>query len=247
MKRQGLVKSLGIEVKDLYSADSITLSIETKDDLTREELYLKEMGSPTPRIDVYQNIHCVMFHSGISSNRWALLCLDQRGPDVIEETDWLQETAKSGVAVVGTDITVKNSAANTLSRILRVVSYLDLRRDIVDAQHTLVCGTGEYGLWALIAGILDERVAGIIIIEPPAAVYIPDHEELRFADLVELFLREKSRDLAILGIPDNDTEQIQTVKEIQGLDRSASLHIEKESNKDLIKQTILSMTGRERT
>ena len=205
MKREALVKTLGVEVKDPYSADTITLGIETKDGLTREELYLKEMGSPTPQIDVYQNIHCVMSHSGELSNRWAILCLDQGGTDVIEGTDWLRETAKSGATVVGTDITVVQSVAQELSvtqllsRILRVVSYLDLRRDIVDARHTLICGTGEYGLWALIAGILDERVAGIIMIDPPTAMQLPDREALALGELVELFLREAARDLAILG------------------------------------------------
>ncbi len=246
MKREALVSTLGIEVKDPYSADTITLGIETRGALTREELYLKEMGSPTPRIDVYQNIRCVMFHSGASSNRWSLLCLDQRGPGVVEGTDWIQETAKSGVTVVGTDITVDLSDAQLLSRILRVVSYLDLRRDIVDARHALLCGTGEYGMWALIAGILDERVAGIIMIDPPTAVHLPDSKALKLAELVELFLGEAARDLAILGIPGNDAEQMQTVEALQHMSRADSLRIEKESNTELIKQTILAMTGRER-
>ena len=246
-------------MKDPYRADTITLGIETRGALTREELYLKEMGSPTPRIDVYQNIRCVMFHSGASSNRWSLLCLDQRGPGVVEGTDWIQETAKSGVTVVGTDITVEQSVAQKqsvaqeqsvaqiLSRILRVVSYLDLRRDIVDARHALLCGTGEYGMWALIAGILDERVAGIIMIDPPTAVHLPDSKALKLAELVELFLGEAARDLAILGIPGNDAEQMQTVEALQHMSRADSLRIEKESNTELIEQTILAMTGRERT
>jgi len=253
MKREALVKTLGIEVKDPYSADTITLGIETKDGLTREELYLKEMGSPTPKIDVYQNIHCVMSHSGESSNRWALLCLDQKGPVVIEETDWLQDTAKSGVTVVGTDITGEHSDANvhsdaqSLSRILRVVSYLDLRRDIVHARHTLVCGTGEHGLWALIAGILDERVAGIIMIDSPAAIQLPDREVLALGELVELFLHEKARGLAILGTRNIDAEHMQTVETLQKADQTESLQIEKESNKELIEQTILGLISREKT
>jgi len=247
MNREALVRTLGVETKDPYSADTITLGIETKDGLTREELYLKEMGSPTPKIDVYQNIHCVMSHSGGSSNRWAILCLHQRGPDVIEETDWLQDAAESGVTVVGTDITAELSVAQLSSRMLRVVSYLDLRRDIVHARHTLVCGTGEYGLWALIAGILDERVAGIIMIEPPTALQLPERAVLALGELVELFLREAARDLAILGTADIDAEQMQVMEGLQKSDQTESLQIEKESNKELIEQTILGMTSREKT
>jgi len=165
---------------------------------------------------------------------------------VIEGTDWLQDAAQSGVTVVGTDITVELSVAQLLSRILRVVSYLDLRRDIVDARHALLCGTGEYGMWALIAGILDERVAGIIMIDPPTAVPLPDSKALKLAELVELFLGEAARDLAILGISGNDAEQMQTVEALQRMNRADSLRIEKESNTELIEQTILAMTGRER-
>lgn len=247
MNREALVTTLGIEVKDPYSADTITLGIETRDGLTREELYLKEMGSPTPRIDVYQNIHCMMSHSGGSSNRWAILCLDQRGPDVIEGTDWLRDAAQSGVTVVGTDITVELSVAQLLSRILRVVSYLDLRRDIVDARHTLLCGTGEYGMWALIAGILDERVAGIIMIDPPTALHLPDREALKLAELVELFHQEEARALVILGTADIGAEQMQTMDSLQRSDKADTLRIEKENSREKIQQTIQSMAKKERT
>ena len=149
--------------------------------------------------------------------------------------------------MVGTDITVELSVAQLLSRILRVVSYLDLRRDIVDARHTLLCGTGEYGMWALIAGILDERVAGIIMIDPPTALHLPDREALKLAELVELFHQEEARALVILGTADIGAEQMQTMDSLQRLDKADSLRIEKENSREKIQQTIQSMAKKERT
>jgi hypothetical protein len=183
MDRDSLIDAIGFTIKDPYSADTITLRIDTPHGLYREELYLEEMGSPTPKLEVYGNITCVLIRSETSTERAAIIFLHVGKPSELIDIPWVRKAARAGTKIVGVDIDPDETNANATARILRVVSYLCLRRDIIDPDRIFICGKGIYGMWALVAGIIDERVSGVILVEPMFELSLPDGQSLITAQL----------------------------------------------------------------
>ena len=75
MDRESLIDAIGLVIKDPFSADTITLKMDTSHGLFREELYLKEMGSPNPRLEMYGNIRCVLIRLEKPKERSAIIFL----------------------------------------------------------------------------------------------------------------------------------------------------------------------------
>ena len=246
MNRQALMDAAGVSLKDPYSADTITLGIESRQGIVTEEFYLKEMGSPTPKAEVYGNILCVSVRSEAAADGSALIVLRPGGPEdlpgprpgaslknrlqKIIETPWLKEAALSGTVLIEALTGERESLDETVSRILRVVSYADLRKDIIHGDRIFLYAEGELGARALIAGVLDERVKGALLLDPPVRIPLSGGGLLNTAEAAGLF---QPRRLACLGPPDIEEVFAATAQEYRRDGKASCLRLEPGGGEEL--------------
>ncbi len=242
MDRDSLIDAIGFTIKDPYSADTITLRIDTAHGLYREELYLKEMGSPTPKLEVYGNIPCVLIRSETSTERASIIFSHAGKPSELIDIPWVRKAAGAGTKIVGADIDPDETHANATARILRVVSYLCLRKDIIDPDRIFLFGNGIYGMWALVAGIIDERVAGVILVDPMFELSLSNGQPLITAQLGGLL---SPRPLAILGIQNPETVFADTMESYKGKGQEFCLRLEEGNSDDLLDEVSQWMLRKE--
>jgi hypothetical protein len=200
MDRGSLARLLRFKPLDLHSVDSLTRGIRTQDGVNQEELYLKEMGDPTPSEDRYGNIPCLLLHSTEVSKRIALIYLQEAEPaPLLDTASWLTEVTRSGVIVLGMRISTDGGLGRTVARVTKGVSYLTLRRDLVDYRRIILWGRGEPGVWGLLSAVLDERASGVVLETPPQELVVGNGEVLRTADVCSLL---PPRRLAVIGLAD---------------------------------------------
>jgi hypothetical protein len=203
MNHGSLARLLGFQPVDLHSVDSLTRGIQTQNGVKVEELYLKEMGDPTPSEDRYRNIPCTLLHSTEVSERIALIYLQAAEPaPLLEAASWLKAVIRRGIIVLGMRISQDDALGRTVARVSKGVSYLTLRRDLVDDRQIVLWGNGEPGVWGLLAAILDERASGVVLETPPRELSGGTGEVLRTADVCSLL---PPRRLAVIGLSDLDT------------------------------------------
>jgi hypothetical protein len=203
MNRGSLARLLGFQPIDLHSVDSLTRGIRTQDGVKVEALYLKEMGDPTPSEDRYGNIPCTLLHSTEVSERIALIYLQaaETAP-LLDAASWLKAVIRRGIIVLGMRISQDDALGRMVTRVSKGVSYLTLRRDLVDYRQIVLWGSGEPGVWGLLAAILDERASGVVLETPPRELSVGGSEVLRTADVCALL---PPRWLAVIGLPDSET------------------------------------------
>jgi hypothetical protein len=238
MDREYLANALGYAIRDPYSADAIILGMKSIRGLSREELFIKEMGSPTPQKEVYGNIRCVLFRSETQNCRSAVVLVRPDAPSVIDESPWLKEIAHTGITVVGIEIAAEESPANATNRVVRSVSYLNLRRSIAEKGRIFLCGFGKHATWALIAGILDDRIRGLILVDPLLELSLPEGRTLPTPELTSLFV---PRPLALLGMRNNEKAFAKTQHAYRDAESESAIRFELESGPKLIRETILWM------
>ena len=254
MDRESLREATRITLKDPYSADSITLGMKSRDGLLIEEFYLKEMGSPSPKAEVYDNILCLSIRSEALSGRPVLeespvlkespvlIVLQPGGPGNLDKTRWLLEAAASGIVLIGMEVRKGEPLDKTVSRALRVVSYADLRRDIIGRDRIFLYGEGEPGTRALIAGALDERVAGIMVLDPEVRFPIEGERSLSTAEAAGLL---PPRRLACLGLPDIRDIFAETTAAYARMGKGSRLRLETGRSEGLLKELSLWVTEQE--
>lgn len=231
MDRKSLIDALGLEIKDPFSADTITLKMDTTHGMFREELYLKEMGSPNPRLDLYGNIRCVLIRPEKPTQRSGILFLQPEDPSNLLDIPWVRKAMEQGVQFAGADIVANEAHTNALVRILRVVSYLALRRDALEPDRIFICGKGLYGVWAMVAAVLDERISGVVLIESPSEINLPNGQSLTTNQLGKLL---SPKPLAIIGTQTAEKEFADTITFYKEKERDICLRIEPESGDDLL-------------
>lgn len=178
---------------DLHSVDSLTRSIQTMNELTVEDLYLKKFSSPTPSEDQYENIPCILMRPQ-TSTRSVILYLHKGNLIDLVEASKVRDMVEQGFTVFGIDLTENDAIGQIVAEILKGVSYLTLRRDIVD--HIYCWGNGKPGLWALLAAIFDERIASLVIEDVPMELKSRTGSILRTPELCTLVV---PRRLALLN------------------------------------------------
>lgn len=225
MNRESLASLIRFKTVDLYSVDSLTRGIRTQDGLKIEELYLKEIGDPTPSEDRYGNIPCILLQSTGLSERSALIYLQEEGSTPLDTASWLKEVARGGVIVLGMNVSKEGSLGRTVARVLKGVSYLNLRRDIVDYGQIFLWGNGEPGVWGLLSAILDERASGVVLEEAPREVVLGTGEVLWTAEVCDLL---PPRRLAVIGLPDVNTAFERTKKVYDRGGNAEAFRFEKE-------------------
>jgi hypothetical protein len=152
---------------DRYSVDNQIHGFSTQGGLKREDLFLKEIPSSHPLAKRYEDIPCVIIRSEIVADRSALICLHEQGTMAVESLPWIRQTASKGVVIVGIDASKKDPLGKRVAKILSGMTYLALRLEIVDPECICFWGEGEPGVWAFLASVLDERVAGLILDSVP--------------------------------------------------------------------------------
>ena len=253
MDRKTLSDQLGLMIVDRYSADTITLGIKAVDGLIREALYLKEVGAPSPSVGRYGNIHCVLWRPGRPAACPGLIVLDPSGRAAVDRTPWLRELARSGVVVLGLDFP-KEAAAEATSTVLKAVTYLDLRRDVVASRRIFISAAGKHSAWGLAAAALDDRVAGVALVDPVLRVELPDGRSLS-VPLVDPALRVNlpggrsfsvtavaellpPRRLAVLGVQDGAAALSGTVAAYAAASREEALRLEDAGGTDQVGDAI---------
>ena len=231
MDLESLIHHISLKIVDPYSVDTITRSITKLDGLRREELLLKETGSPSPRLETYGNIPCVMVGSLKKSTRTALLVVSEEGTKALVRFPFLEDIADEGLNLIVVDA-VAESTARTVARVLRVVSYADLRRDIIDHARIFLCGLGRVGVWGLVAAAVDERVSGVVAVNVPASVSLPASGSLMVAEIAGLVAPRK---LAIVGASNPEKVFARTIDAYKR--KTASLRFEKEDS-DVVRRAV---------
>lgn len=230
MNRESLASLINFNMEDRYSVDSLARGIRTQGGLRREEFYLKEISSGHPLEDRYENIPCVLIRSESFSERSALIYLHEEGSVVLDRSSWIREIASGGVILLGIGISRGDPLGKIVVKVLRGVSYLNLRRDIVDPERIFCWGKGEPGMWGLLSAALDERVSGLIMEEVPLELVLEGEKALKTAEICELL---PPRRLALLGIPDADRAFEGAKESYKSMGRAEALRFEKESGEDV--------------
>lgn len=231
MDREYLTSLIACETIDFYSVDSLTCGFRTQGGLKREEFCLAEMESiSTNPIEGDYNVHCVLIRSESSSERSALIYLHEEGSEVLDRSSWIRGIASGGVVILGIDIPRGDPFGKIVTKVHKGVSYLHLRRDIVDPERIFCWGKGEPGMWGLLTAALDERVSGLIMEKVPLELVLDGRKVLKTAEICELL---PPRRLALLGVPDAN-RAFEGVKEIyKSMGRAEALRFEKGSGEDV--------------
>lgn len=185
MDRESLRDRLRLRLVDPRSCDTVTQSIRREDGCLHEELYLKEIPDANPSLETHGNIPCVLLRPEDGARRPAFLLgysPDRSRGDLLERMEGLVafDAVVLGVQVSPTD------GRETVSRLLRGVSYLSLRRDAVDITRVYLFGADNLAGWALVAAALDDRVRGVLAIDPPYTVHLEDQAPVAVTELAEL-------------------------------------------------------------
>jgi hypothetical protein len=176
-------KIIGLRRIDLHSVDSLTRSMRTRDIFRMESLFLKDVSSPSPTEDKFENVPCELIQSSRSTIRSALIYISDGGEVKLDNPTWVREVAKGGLVVLGISLPQGEPLARAIAKSLKGVSYLDLRRDIVDRGEIFLWGRGELGVWSLISAVMDARIKGVVLEDPPHELILEGGESVATAEV----------------------------------------------------------------
>jgi hypothetical protein len=178
LDRTQLATIVGLKSIDLHSVDSLARSMRTQDSFRIEHLFLKAVSDPSPSEGRFENVPCVLIQSSRSTRRASLLFIQRAGEVTLDDPPWVREAACGGWAVLGISLPTGEPLAKAVAKALKGVSYLDLRRDIVDRGEIVVWSRGESGVGGLISAVLDDRVKGVVAENLPRELSLPSGESI---------------------------------------------------------------------
>ncbi|KON26399.1 hypothetical protein AC480_05705 [miscellaneous Crenarchaeota group archaeon SMTZ1-55] len=146
--------------------------MHTHDGFTIEDLFLKTRSSPSPSEDQFENVPCVLIQPSTPPRRAAVLYLHGGEEVTLDDPPWVRGVVGDGMIVLGASLPRGEPLASAVAKTLKGVSYLDLRRDIVDRGEIVVWSQGDLGVVGLIAAVLDERVKGVVVEVLPPEVFV---------------------------------------------------------------------------
>ncbi len=196
MDRTRLAQIVDLNRMDLHSVDSLMRSVKTHDSFKIESLFLKAVSSPSPSEDQFENVPCVLIQSTASPHHAALLYLQGDTEVILDDPPWIRAVARGGLIVLGISLPKGEPLARAVAKILKGVSYLDLRREIVDRGEIVIWGRGKVGVWGLIAAVLDDRVKGVVVEDLPLELTVDDGNSIETTVICGLLPPKK---LLILG------------------------------------------------
>lgn len=174
MDHTHLRKIVNLDRVDRHSVDSLMRSMSAQDGFTIERLFLKTESSPSPSEDRFDNVPCVLIQSTDTTHRAAVLYIHGGREVTLEDPPWVREVAGGGLVVGGITLPMGDPLASAVAKVLKGVSYLDLRRDLVDHGVIVVWSQGDSGVSGLVAAVLDDRVAGVVAQDLPLEVSLRD-------------------------------------------------------------------------
>lgn len=241
MDREYLEKITGLRRVDLYSADSLTRSIRRRDIFRIENFSLKEVSSPSPSEDRFENVPCVLIQSTSSTIRSTLIYIKDDGVVKLDNPTWVREAAYGGLLVLGISLPKGEPLAKAVAKSLKGVSYLDLRRDIVDHGEIFFWGKEEPGVWGLISAVMDDRVKGVVIEDPPHELTLESGEAVETAEVCKLLPPKR---LVVLGHSGKSEFFDGVIKAYTEAGRRENLRFEEETGQDVMKKIINWVLGR---
>lgn len=236
-----LEKIMGLKRIDLHSVDSLTRSIRTQDSLRIESLFLKELSSPSPSEDRYENVPCVLIQSSRSTTRSALIYIKDDGVVELDNPTWVREVAYMGLVVLGMSLPKGEPLARAVAKSLKGVSYLDLRRDIVDRGEIVFWGREEPGVWGLISAVMDDRVKGVVIEDPPHELLLEGGGSVETAEVCRLLPPKR---LVVLDHRGRNEFFDGVIKAYREAGREENLRFEEKTDWDAIREIINWVLGR---
>lgn len=241
MNRKYLAKIMDLRRIDLHSVDSLTRSISTQDSVRIESLFLKGVSSPSPSEDRYENVPCVLIQSSRATTRSALIYLKDDGVVQLDHPTWVREAAYGGLVVFGISLPKGEPLARAVAKSLKGVSYLDLRRDIVDRGEIVFWGREEPGVWGLISAVMDNRVKGVVIKNPPHELLLEGGESVKTAEVCGLLPPKR---LVVLGHGVRNEFFDGVIKAYREVGREENLRFEEETDRDVMRKTVTWVLGR---
>jgi hypothetical protein len=241
LNREYLAKITDLRRIDLHSVDSLTRSISTQDSVKIENLFLKGVSSPSPSEDRYENVPCVLIQSSKATTRSALIYLKDDGVVQLGHPTWVREAAYGGLVVFGISLPKGEPLARAVAKSLKGVSYLDLRRDIVDRGEIVFWGREAPGVWGLISAVMDNRVKGVVIENPPHELPLDDGESVETAEVCGLLPPKK---LVVLGHGGRNEFFEGVIKAYREAGREENLRFEEETGRDAMREIFNWVLGR---
>ena len=241
MDRKYLAKVTDLRRIDLHSVDSLTRSIITQDHFRIESFSLKEVSSPSPSEDRFENVPCVLIQSTSSTLRSTLIYINDDEEIKLDNPTWVREAACEGLVVLGMNLPKGEPLRKAVAKSLKGVSYLDLRRDIVDHGEIFFWGKEEPGVWGLISAVLDDRVKGVVIENPPNELNLENGESVKTVDICKLLPPKK---LVVLGHSGKSVFLDGIIKAYTETGQRENLKLEEETGPNVMKKIINWVLGR---
>jgi hypothetical protein len=240
LNREYLEKIVDLRRIDLHSVDSLTRSISTQDSVRIERLFLKGVSSPSPSEDRYENVSCVLFQSSRATTRSALIYLKGDGVVQLDHPTWVREAANGGLVVFGISLPKGEPLARAVAKSLKGVSYLDLRRDIVDRGEIVFWGREAPGVWGLVSAVLENRVKGVVLEDPPHELPVDDGESVATAEVCRLLPPKR---LVVLGHGGSNEVFEGIIKAYSEAGREENLRFEEETDREVMQKTVTWVLG----
>jgi hypothetical protein len=241
LDRKYLAKITDLRRIDLHSVDSLTRSIRTQDNFRIESFSLKEVSSPSPSEDRFENVPCVLIQSTSSTIRSTLIYINDDREIKLDNPTWIREAASGGLVVLGISLPKGEPLAKAVAKSLKGVSYLDLRRDIVDYGEIFFWGKEEHGVWGLISAVLDDRIKGVVIENPPQELTLASGESVKTVEVCKLLPPKR---LVVLGHGGKSEFIDGVIKAYTEADRRENLRFEEETGRDVMEKIINWVLGR---
>ncbi len=186
MDRTYLARLVDVRRMDRHSVDSLMRSMHTHDGFKIESLFLKTRSSPSPSEDQFENVPCVLIQPSTPPRRAAVLYLHGGEEVTLDDPPWIRGVVGDGMIVLGASLPGGEPLASVVAKTLKGVSYLDLRRDIVDRGEIVVWSRGDSGVGGLIAAVLDERVKGVVVEDLPPEIPVDGGVSIEVAAICSL-------------------------------------------------------------
>jgi hypothetical protein len=241
LNREYLAKITGLRRVDLHSVDCLIRSIRTQDSFRIESLFLKEVSNPSPLVDRFENVPCVLIQSTRSTIRSTLIYIKDDGVVELDNPTWVREVAGGGLVVFGISLPPGEPLARAVAKALKGVSYLDLRRDIVDRGEIFFWGKEELGVLGLISAVMDDRVKGVVIEDPPHELSLESGESVETVEVCKLLPPKR---LVVLGHSGRSEFLSGVIKAYQEAGRRESLRFEEDAGRDFMEKIINWVLGR---
>jgi hypothetical protein len=159
----------------------------------------------------------------------------------LDNPTWVREVAGGGLVVFGISLPPGEPLARAVAKALKGVSYLDLRRDIVDRGEIFFWGKEELGVLGLISAVMDDRVKGVVIEDPPHELSLESGESVETVEVCKLLPPKR---LVVLGHSGRSEFLSGVIKAYQEAGRRESLRFEEDAGRDFMEKIINWVLGR---